>query len=376
MPPPDLQEPRAEAPASRVSTIELFFDLVFVFTVTQITHLVDHAHGAADFLRALLVLVLIWWMYAGYAWLTNGVGAGRRMRLVLIAGAAGFLVISQAIPGSFTADTLTFGLAYLYIVLLHLAAFASQGGKHLARAILRVAPYNAGAAVLVIAAAFLDPAWKLVLFAAAASLFVLTTVLRLEERFSINAPHFVERHGLVIMIVLGESVVAIGSGAVDRALDAETVAEIVLSLLLIATLWWSYFDRDDERAEHAMASTPPKARSRMAILYWYAHLVMICGVVLVAAGVKQAMAVGAAPVSAAAWMLAAGIAVYLLGDILFRWIIDARPLAMRALGAILAPVFAALGVVSGAAIELAALSVLVAVVLLSERRFPIGSHAR
>ncbi|MFL6649244.1 MAG: low temperature requirement protein A, partial [Sulfurifustaceae bacterium] len=308
--------------------------------------------------------------------LTNGVGAGRRMRLVLIAGAAGFLVISQAIPGSFTADTLTFGLAYLYIVLLHLAAFVSQGGKHFARAILRVAPYNAGAAVLVIAAAFLDPAWKLAFFAAAASLFVITTVLRLEERFSINAPHFVERHGLVIMIVLGESVVAIGSGAVDRALDAETVAEIVLSLLLIATLWWSYFDRDDERAEHAMASTPPKARSRMAILYWYAHLVMICGVVLVAAGVKQAMAVGAAPVSAAAWMLAAGIAVYLLGDILFRWIIDARPLAMRALGAILAPVFAALGVVSGAAIELAALSVLVAVVLLSERRFLSGSHAR
>ncbi|MFL6647353.1 MAG: low temperature requirement protein A [Sulfurifustaceae bacterium] len=374
MPPPDLQEPRAEAPASRVSTIELFFDLVFVFTVTQITHLVDHAHGAADFLRALLVLVLIWWMYAGYAWLTNGVGAGQRMRLVLIAGAAGFLVISQAIPGSFTSDTLTFGLAYLYIVLLHLAAFASQGGKDLAHGILRVAPYNVGAALLIIAAAFLDPTWKVVCFAAAALLFVVTTVLRLEERFSINAPHFVERHGAVIMIVLGESVVAIGSGAADRALDAETVAEIVLSLLLIATLWWSYFDRDDERAEHAMAATPAKARSRMAILYWYAHLVMICGVVLVAAGVKQAVAVGAAPVSAPAWMLAAGIAVYLLGDILFRWIIDARPFAIRALGAILAPGFAMLGVVSGAVIELGALSVLVAVVLLAERRLSIGSH--
>src|SRR5690349_5400085 len=112
----------------RVSTIELFFDLVFVFTVTQLTHLVDHANGPDDFIRALVVLVLIWWMYAGYAWLTNGlgtsgVGASSRMRLVLIAGAAGFLVMSQAIPKSFGDETLTFGLAYLFVVLLHLGAF-------------------------------------------------------------------------------------------------------------------------------------------------------------------------------------------------------------------------------------------------------------
>lgn len=257
---------------ARVSAIELFFDLVFVFTVTQLTHLIDRANGPDDFVRALVVLVLIWWMYAGYAWLTNGVGAPRPMRLVLIAGAAGFLVISQAIPKSFGEDTLAFGLAYLFVVALHLGAFALQGGPGIGRAMLKLAPYNLGAALLVVLAAFLSIPWRFALFAAAAALFVLATLMRREQGFAVHPGHFVERHGLVIMIVLGESVVAIGAGIGERALDGETAAEIALSLLLIAGLWWTYFDRDDERAEHAMVAADPIARARMAILgYWTRH---------------------------------------------------------------------------------------------------------
>src|SRR5712664_4225434 len=86
---------------SNVSSIELFFDLVFVFVITQVTQLVEHAHGAMDFLRALLVLVPIWWMYAGYAWLTNNVRVTWQMRLVLIA--------AMASPEVFGAGALTFG---------------------------------------------------------------------------------------------------------------------------------------------------------------------------------------------------------------------------------------------------------------------------
>src|SRR2546428_543295 len=87
----------AQGKSVGVSSIELFFDLVFVFVITQITQLVEHAHGAMDFLRALLVLVPIWWMYAGYAWLTNNVRVTWQMRLVLIAAMAGFLVMAMAI---------------------------------------------------------------------------------------------------------------------------------------------------------------------------------------------------------------------------------------------------------------------------------------
>ena len=351
----------------RVSTIELFFDLVFVFTVTQLTHLIDHANGPDDFVRALVVLVLIWWMYAGYAWLTNGVGASRPMRVVLIAGAAGFLVISQAIPKSFGEDTLAFGLAYLFVVALHLAAFALQGGPGIGRAVVRLAPFNVVAALLTVLAAFLPTQWRLALFAAAAALFILATITRRERGFAVHPGHFVERHGLVIMIVLGESVVAIGGGIGERALDLETVAEIVLSLLLIAALWWIYFDRDDERAERAMAAAGAVARGRMAILgYWYAHLVLICGVVLVAAGMKKALATAGAGYHAA-WFLCAGIATYLAGDVLFRRVLGLRPLAWRAIASVLALPIGFLGSSVGALAELVALAAFLAVLLAAER---------
>src|SRR5258706_11947045 len=101
-----------------VSSIELFFDLVFVFVITQVTQLVEHAHGSMDFLRALLVLVPIWWMYAAYVWLTNNVRVTWQMRLVLIAGMAGILVMAMAIPEEFGAGALTFGLSYLFVVVL------------------------------------------------------------------------------------------------------------------------------------------------------------------------------------------------------------------------------------------------------------------
>jgi low temperature requirement protein LtrA len=108
-----MTAPAREKPAG-VSSIELFFDLVFVFVITQVTQLVEHAHGAMDFLRALLVLVPIWWMYAAYVWLTNTVRVTWQMRLVLIAAMAGFLVMAMAIPQVFGAGALTFGLSYLF----------------------------------------------------------------------------------------------------------------------------------------------------------------------------------------------------------------------------------------------------------------------
>jgi low temperature requirement protein LtrA len=135
--------------------------------------------------------------------------------------------------------------------------------------------------------------------------------------------------------------VVIGTGVGERGLDVETIAEIALSLLLVAGLWWIYFDRDDERAAQAMAAAGPIARGRMAILgYWYAHLVMICGVVLVAAGVKRALATAGAGFGAA-WFLSAGIATYLAGDVLFRGVLGLRPLAWPAPGSWCSSAFSA-----------------------------------
>jgi low temperature requirement protein LtrA len=135
---------------------------------------------------------------------------------------------------------------------------------------------------------------------------------------------------------------------------------VALALLLVAALWWAYFDRDDQRAEQAMAAADPATRGRMAILgYWYAHLAMICGVVLLASGVKQALAVPGAGYPAA-WFLSGGVAAYLAGDVLFRGVLGLRPLAWRGAGALLALAFGFLGARLGAAAELAALAVFLA----------------
>ena len=357
----------------RVSTIESFFDLVFVFIITQMTHLIESARGPLDFLRVFLVLMLIWWMYDGYAWLTNETGVGRLMRLVLIAAMAGFLVMALSLPTIFDVDGLAFGLAYLFVILLHLGAFLIKGGRSAAHAILGIAPFNLGAAVLVIAAGFIHDEWKWLFFLVAVVLFAITTIFHREQGFSINSAHFVERHGLVILIVLGETVVDIGTGAANHAFDARTIVTIILALVLVAALWWSYFDRDDERARHALESAKPEIRPRLALLgYGYTHLVMIAGVVLIATGVKQVVANDLTQIQKTAWFLTSGLAVYLLGDVWFRWVMGIRPVIVRAVGTAIALLLGAIGPLWGGAaeldtVELGAVTALAIVLLVIEQ---------
>lgn len=351
----------------RVSTIESFFDLVFVFTITQLTHLVEQARVPLDFLLVLLVLMLIWWMYDGYTWLTNATGAGQSMRLVLIAAMAGFLVMAIALPSVFGADGLIFGLAYLYVIVLHSLAFFVQGGRSAARAMLGIAPLNAGAGVLVIVAGLVHTDWKWLFFLAAVAPIVIVTILRRERGVAINSAHFVERHGLVIIIVLGESIIDIGTGASGHALDVQTLAAIILSLILIAALWWTYFDRDDERARDVMESAAQDDRSHMALLgYWYTHLAMIAGIVLIATGVKLVVADEAHRTHEVAWFLASGLAVYLVGDVWFRWAMSIRPVVVRAAGISAALIVGVFGMLWGGAATLGAVTALAIVILVIE----------
>jgi low temperature requirement protein LtrA len=353
----------------RVSTIESFFDLVFVFTITQLTHLVEQARRPLDFLLVLLVLMLIWWMYDGYTWLTNTTGAGRRMRLVLIAAMAGFLVMAIALPGVFGADGLIFGLAYLYVIVIHSIAFLVQGGRRAARAMLGIAPLNVVAALLVILAGLVHTDWNWLFFLAAVVPFVLVTILRRERGVSVNSAHFVERHGLVILIVLGESIVDIGTGAADHALDLSTLAAIVLALILIAALWWTYFDRDDERAREVMESASSDARSHLALLgYWYTHLAMIAGVVLIATGVKEVIANDKESMTRAVWFLASGLAIYLAGDVWFRRAMGIRPVVIRAVGAVVALLIGIIGPLGSGAASLGAVTALAIVIVVIEER--------
>ena len=360
-----MTAPAHEKPAG-VSSIELLFDLVFVFVITQIIQLVEHAHGPMDFLRALLVLVPIWWMYAGYVWLTNNAGANSQMRLVLIAAMAGFLVMALAIPEVFGLGALAFGLSYLFVVVLHLGAFASKGRGAAAKAIYGIAPFNLAASALLIGAAFVNWEWEWVLFLAASSLFVVATVFRREKRFTLNAAHFAERHGGIILIALGESVIAIamGASASNPAIKGEWLVGVVLSLVLVAALWWSYFDREDRRAADHLVAAPPEQRSRMGLLgYWYAHLALISGIVLIAAGIRQLLEGGSGM-----GLLAGGMVLFMLGDVFFRWVMGMTPIAVRFLGAVAALLLGFAGTRWGAQGALAAIALLAIAVIAIEQR--------
>jgi low temperature requirement protein LtrA len=279
---------------------------------------------------------------------------------------AGFLEMAMAIPEVFGAGALTFGLSYLFVVLLHLGAFATKGEGAARTAIFGVAPFNLAASALLIGAAFADPPWVLGLFVAASSLFVAATVLRRERRFTLNAAHFAERHGGVILIALGESVIAIaiGASASNPSFKGEWLVGVVLALALVSALWWSYFDREDRRAADRLVAAAPEKRSRMGLLgYWYAHLALIAGIVLIAAGIRQLL-----EGHSGLRLLAGGMTLFMLGDIFFRWVMGIRPLAVRLLGAVAALVIGLAEPRWGMLGGLAAIALLAIAVIAIERR--------
>ena len=359
----------------RVSTLELFFDLVFVFTITQVTHLVADAHGVTDLLRAFLVLAVTWWMYDGYAWLTNNVGTeGTVPRLLLLLGMAGFLVMALATPHVAERDGLAFGLAYLAVVLVHAGLFMHAPNSS-ARAMYRVAPFNVAGALLVVAAGLVPERWNLALWVAALLTLLTAILMRGDRGFHLRADHFAERHGAIILIALGESVAGLGVGASDVPVRLPIVRAAVLGLALAAALWWCYFDRDDVGGEHALTRVDPAERARLGLqAYWFAHLLMIAGIVVAAAGLEGVIANVVRPVpSATAWRLAAGVAVYLVGEALFRHVLRLGSLRGRLVAAALAAATVLVGLDVGYVAQLSLIVLLLTGMLTLEAVTTLGA---
>jgi low temperature requirement protein LtrA len=329
-----VSEP-SDAPA-RVSTLELFFDLVFVFTITQLTGVLAHGGLGEGLLHGGVLLGLIFWMYDGYAWLTNSVPMETRPRqLGLLAAMATWLVLALAIPRAFSGDGVAFGVAYLVVVLIHGGMYALVEVGDWGRGIPRVATINALMACVVIAGGVIGGAGQEVIWTVAFVAIWLSGFLAAVGRIDIDASHFVERHGLIVIVTIGESIVAVGIGASALPLDVELVLVAVLGVLLSACLWWTYFGGDDARAERAMQDAPPEQRGRFALFgFGYCHLPMLLGIVAVAAGLEVAIAhpydeLGIDP----AVFLAGGAALFLLGDAAFRRVLGIGSGTRRALTA-------------------------------------------
>jgi low temperature requirement protein LtrA len=301
-------------------------------------------------------------MYGGYAWLTNAVPPRTTgLRLLLLAGMAGFFVLALTIPTAFGQGGLAFGLAYLLVTALHTAMFLFASRESILRSMARLGPFNAVTAAPILAAAFAGGWVRLAPWAGAFVLHWITPFLTQLGGFTVRPAHFVERHGLILLIALGESVVAVGVGARAEAGAGQLVAMAGIGLLIAAGCWWLYFDGDDEAAERVLEEAPENRRPWLAITaFGYAFLPILGGIVLLAAGIKLAIpsGAGAAP-SSASWLLAAGAATYAAGLALFRASLGIRPLAPRIVVALLALATAPIGAAISLAAQLVALAAVV-----------------
>jgi len=316
---------RVMAARHAVTPLELFFDLVFVFALTQVTTLMADDLAWLGLLRGFAVLAAIWWAWAGYAWLTNTVNIDDDLlsRLVMMVAMAAMLVVGLAAPAAFGDYSILFGVAYLVVRLLHVTLYAvvSRHDADVLGAVRRLATGIVIAPLLILGAGFLPagPArgvlWALALLVDFGSPLVAGTT-----GWKVDAGHFTERHGLVFIIALGESVVAVGVTAAGEPLTAGVVAAATLSVAIVASMWWLYFDVVALAAERKLHSLTGRDLAAMARdSYSYLHLFMVWGIVLVALGLKESLSDLTEPLSAVpAVALLGGLAVYLLAHVAFR----------------------------------------------------------
>ncbi|MBA2381249.1 MAG: low temperature requirement protein A [Chloroflexi bacterium] len=343
----------------RVSTLELFFDLVFVFTITQLTALLEHGLSTETVAQVVLVFVVVFWMYGGYAWLTNAVPPDRPIRrLLLILGMGAFFICALALPRIFDGDGVYFGVGYLIVVVVHASLYSRT---YRSGVFLRLAPLNVLAALSVLVAGTLPRPAAYGLWALAIAVqFVAPRIAGSTGAFELRPAHFVERHGLLLLIALGESVIAVGVGAGDRPLDGGTLIGALLGLALAAGLWWTYFGGDEEIAGRAMSGADPLARFGLAINgYFFAFIPMLLGIVATAAGIHGAIA--HLPDRSGvddALILGGGVALYLAGECAFRRAMGVGWNGRRLLAVLAAAATSSLGVAASGGAQLAALALI------------------
>jgi low temperature requirement protein LtrA len=300
----------------RVTPRELFFDLVFVFAFTQVATLLANDPTFAGIGRGVLVLGALWWAWAAYAALTNVVDPEQGVvGAALLVALTAIFIAALVVPEVFEDEGVLFGAAFLVVCLMHgaLYALAARGDPDLLGAVLRLAPWTIGGAVLILVAGFTDGA-RVWLWLAALAVTYVGAVLSGSTGWHLHPSHFAERYGLVVIIALGESFIAIGIGVTGTDIGLGEVVAAVLGVLVATSFWLAYFDFFSIRGEQLLVTS--EGAERVALgrdVYAYAHFPMIVGIVLFAFAMKTIVGhVGDELDSVAAFALCGGSALYLL----------------------------------------------------------------
>jgi low temperature requirement protein LtrA len=353
----------------QVSSVELFFDLVFVFTITQLTTLLAAEPTGVGLAKVGLIFGNVWWMYGGYAWLTNAVPPRAAiLRVLMLVGMAGYLLTALAIPRSFATSGVEFGIGYLVVTAVHTGLFLRASEEGAVRAMLRLGPYNAITAALLLGAGLVHGGPRWALWTAAFVLHWASPAVTPLGDFRIRASHFVDRHGQIVLIALGESVVAVGIGIQARNLSSGLVITAMLGLAVASGLWWLYFDGEDERAERALDEAPARRAPWLALLaFGYTFLAVLGSIIVLAAGMKQAIpAYGTPAPLATSWFLAAGAGGYVAAMALLRLILRTGPVGVRGVMAAACLATAVVGRVVSPELQLGALSIILALGIVIE----------
>ncbi|MEO7198429.1 MAG: low temperature requirement protein A [Solirubrobacterales bacterium] len=306
-----------------VTPLELFFDLVFVLALTQCTALMAADPSWEGLARGLLILGILWWAWVGYAWLTSVVDPEEgAVRIVMFAAMAGFLVVSLCIPEAFDDLGLTFAIAYGFVrgCQIALLALAGEGDPGLQRSVAGLAGGTAVGVGLLVVASFFDGGLQGGIWALALLLDMAEPYFFGADGWKLMPEHFAERHGLIVIIALGESIVAIGVGA-EVGVTAGVITAAVLGITLAAAQWWAYFDVVALVAGRRLADLPAgREQNEMARdSYSYLHFPMIAGIVLVALAIKKTLGHVGDPLEVVpAFALLGGLAMYLLAHVAFR----------------------------------------------------------
>jgi low temperature requirement protein LtrA len=324
---PESRPPRLQAvlrgDEERVTPLELFFDLVFVLALTQCTALMASTPTWEGLAQGLLVLGVLWWSWTGYAWLTSVVDPEEgAVRIVMFLAMAAFLICALCVPEAFGSEALPFAVAYGAVRVAHILLFllASRDDPGLRRATLGLAISTAIGVGLLVLAAAADGALQGGLWALALLLDMGGGWVIEPSGWRLVPGHFAERHGLIVIIALGESIVAIGVGA-GLHIDTGVVVAAVLGMAVAAELWWLYFDVvAPVSTRRLIAAEAGAVRNRMARdSFSYLHFPMVAGIVLVALGLKQTLGHVGDPLQLVpTFALLGGAALYLLAHVAFR----------------------------------------------------------
>jgi low temperature requirement protein LtrA len=307
----------------RVTPLELFFDLVFVLALTQCTALMAKEPTWAGLAKGLIVLGILWWSWGGYVWLTSLVDPEEgAVRIVMFAAMAAFLVAALCVPDAYDHSAVVFVGSYAAVRILHLMLFmvGSRDEPELRKSVVALAASSAVGVGLLLAGALVGGDAQIAVWTVALVLDLAGPYFFGVEGWKIMPEHFAERYQLILIIALGESIVAIGVGA-EGEVDAGVVAAAVIGTAVAAGLWWLYFDVVAIVASRRLArASPGREQNSMARdSYSYLHLPMVAGIVLLALGMKKTLAHVEDPLKLIpAIALLGGVALYLLAHVAFR----------------------------------------------------------